>query len=273
MLDSAATCRVFDVQRFSLHDGPGIRTTVFLEGCPLRCAWCQNPEGFRTGAAPAVSAAAVIAEVLKDRDYYALSGGGVTVSGGEPLLHPASLRALLVEAKRHGLHTCVQTSGAVPRPSVEAVLDLVDVFQFDLKHMNAQRHRELTGVDCERLQQNAAFLLERRATVQFRMPLVPGVNDDAQNLDAVAQFLVGHGVHALRLVPYHRMYFEKYAALGLQPGVRGIEPPSAATLARVTERLMKRNVAVQIDGWGATTDDARAQQPRSQHLRNTGLGQ
>jgi len=92
----------------------------------------------------------------------------------------------------------------------------VDVFQFDLKHMNAQRHRELTGADCERLQQNAAFLLERRATVQFRMPLVPGVNDDPQNLDAVAQFLVGHGVHALRLVPYHRMYFEKYAKLGLR---------------------------------------------------------
>jgi pyruvate formate lyase activating enzyme len=273
MLESAATCRVFDVQRFSVHDGPGIRTIVFLEGCPLRCAWCQNPEGFRTGDAPAMSTAAVIAEVLKDRDYYALSGGGVTLSGGEPLLHPASVRALLAEAKRYGLHTCVQTSGAVPRASVEAVLGLVDLFQFDLKHMDAQRHRELTGADCERLQQNAAFLLERLATVQFRMPLVPGVNDDARNLDAVAQFLVGHGVHALRLVPYQRMYLEKYAALGLQAGVQGIEPPSAATLARVTEQLMQRNVTVQIDGWAATTDDAEAKQPRSQHRRNTELSQ
>ena len=245
---SDPTCRVFDVQRFSIHDGPGIRTTVFLEGCPLRCVWCQNPEGFRTGMAPAMSVEAIIAEVLKDRDYYAVSGGGVTLSGGEPLLHPASVRALLEEAKRHQLHTCVQTSGAVPRANLEAVLGLVDLFQFDLKHMNAQRHRELTGADCERIQQNAVFLLERGATVQFRMPLVPGVNDDAQNLDAVARFLVEHDVHALRLVPYHRMYVEKYTKLGRQPGVHGIEPPSAATLARVTDQLLKRDVTVQIDG-------------------------
>ena len=245
---SDATCHVFDVQRFSIHDGPGIRTTVFLEGCPLRCAWCQNPEGLRTGQAPARSAAAVIAEVLQDRDYYAVSGGGVTLSGGEPLLHLAAAHALLAEAKRHGLHTCVQTSGAVPQANLEAVRGLVDVFQFDLKHMNAQRHRELTGADCQRIHQHAVFLLERRATVQFRMPLVPGVNDDVQNLDALAHFLVAHGVHALRLVPYHRMYIEKYTKLGLQPGLQGIEPPAAATLARVSEQLVTRGVAVEIDG-------------------------
>ena len=148
-------CRVFDVQRFSIHDGPGIRTTVFLEGCLLRCAWCQNPEAFRSGRAPVRSPESIIAEVLRDRDYYATSGGGLTVSGGEPLLHPASLRALLEEARRHELHTCVQTSGAVARKSIAAVLGLVDLFQFDLKHMDPRRHEELTGLGTARIHANA----------------------------------------------------------------------------------------------------------------------
>ena len=195
-----------------------------------------------------MSPEAVIAEVLRDRDYYAVSGGGLTVSGGEPLLHAASVRALLEEAKRHGLHACVQTSGAVPQANIEAVLGLVDLFQFDLKHMDPQRHRQLTGADTGRIHRNATFLLERGAAVQFRMPLVPGVNDDAENLDEVARFLAKHDVHALRLVPCHRLYVDKYAALGLEPGVRGIEPPSAAALERVARRLTRHDVAVQVDG-------------------------
>jgi pyruvate formate lyase activating enzyme len=242
------TCRVFDVQRFSLHDGPGIRTTVFLEGCPLRCAWCQNPEAFQRGRAPALSPAAVISEVLKDRDYYATSGGGLTVSGGEPLLDAASLTALLEEAKRQGLHTCVQTSAAVPWVNVAAVLELVDLFQLDLKHMDPRRHRELTGVDPERLQRNAATLVARGAPVEFRVPVLPGLNDDAQNLDTVARFLHGLGVRAVRLVPYHRLYLGKYAALGLQPKLSALEPASPAVLRAVAGRLADHDLTVEVDG-------------------------
>lgn len=244
----AAACRVFDVQRFSIHDGPGIRTTVFLEGCPLRCGWCQNPEAFSNGDRDAMSPEAVIAEVLKDQDYYALSGGGLTLSGGEPLLHVASARALLEEAKRHGLHTCVQTSCAVPEASIAAVLGLVDLFQVDLKHMSSVRHRELTGAGNERIHRNVGFLRDHGATVQFRMPLLPGVNDDAENLDEIARFVLGHGQCALRLVPYHRLYLDKYARLGLQPGLPALEPPSASVLERVTARLAHHGVTVQVDG-------------------------
>lgn len=241
-------CRVFDVQRFSVHDGPGIRTTVFLEGCPLRCAWCQNPEAFQRGAADALTPRALIAEALKDRDFYTVSDGGLTVSGGEPLLHLASVRALLEEAKRHDLHTCVQTSGAVPQSHLEAVLDLVDLFQFDLKHMSPRRHRELTGADNERILRNATFLVGQGANVQFRMPLIPGVNDDAENLDAVGRFLVEHSVKTLRLVPYHRLYVEKYEALGLGAPLPSIEPPTAAKLEWATAQLARHGVAVEIDG-------------------------
>jgi pyruvate formate lyase activating enzyme len=248
MTIAAATCRVFDVQRFSIHDGPGIRTTVFLEGCPLRCAWCQNPEAFRAGRAPVRTAASIVAEVLEDRDYYAASGGGMTLSGGEPLLHAAPAIALLEEAKRHGLHTCVQTSGAVPEANLAAVLGLVDVFQLDLKHMSPRRHRELTGAGCERVHESAAFLLVCGAAVELRLPVIPGVNDDAENLDEVARFLLAHGVRALPLVPYHRLYLHKYAELGLEPAMRAVEPPSPAALVRVIARLLGHGIASTIDG-------------------------
>ena len=247
-LSEATACRVFDVQRFSIHDGPGIRTTVFLEGCPLRCLWCHNPEAFRNGEAEAVSPEAVVREVLADRDYYAVSGGGLTVSGGEPLLHLAPVRALLEEAKRHELHTCVQTSGAVPRANIAAVLGLVDLFQFDLKHMDARRHRSLTGAGTDRIHDNAVFLIEQGAAVQFRMPLVPGINDDDENLDRTARFLLEHGVQDLRLVPYHRLYLHKYEALGLEPGLQRLEPPSADDLRRVARRMARHDVAVAVDG-------------------------
>lgn len=242
------TLPVFEVQRCSIHDGPGIRTTVFLAGCPLRCGWCHNPEAFRADAAPARSPADVLAEVLQDRAYYEVSGGGLTVSGGEPLLHRAPIVALLEEAKRHGLATCVQTSGAVPTAHVAAVLDLVDLFQFDLKHVDAARHRALTGAGTERIHANARFLVERGAAVQFRMPVLPGINDDDAHLDRLAAFVAELGVHALRLVPYHRLYVDKYRALGLTPGLPALVPPTAADLDRISARLTGHALAVGVDG-------------------------
>ena len=245
-----AQLRVFDVQRFSIHDGPGIRTTVFVAGCPLRCAWCQNPEGFARRPTDAVPVAAVLAEVLKDRDYYAVSGGGLTVSGGEPLLDPGPVRALLQAARDAGLHTCVQTSAAVPRAHLEAVLDLVDLFQLDLKHMSALRHQELTGAGSARIHANARFLLGR-AAVEVRLPVLPGINDSTKNLAATARFVVAHcpaGARTVHLVPYHRMYLDKYAALGLQPRLPDLEVPTPATLQRVTAELERRGVGVVVDG-------------------------
>jgi pyruvate formate lyase activating enzyme len=158
------------------------------------------------------------------------------------------VRALLEEAKRHALHTCVQTSGAVPQANLAAVLGLVDLFQFDLKHMDTRRHLELTGAGTERIHANAAFLLERGAEVEFRTPLVPGLNDDEENLGRLARFLGERGVRALRLVPYHRLYLGKYEALGLTPQLTEIAPPSAEGLRRVKERLEADGLAIAVDG-------------------------
>ncbi len=248
MRDDARATRIFDIQRFSVHDGPGIRTTVFVAGCPLRCAWCQNPESFADASrGTPMTPEEVLPELLADRAYYG-EDGGVTVSGGEPMQRASWVRELLGLAKGERLHTVVQTSGAAPRPAFEALLDRVDIFQFDLKHMSDARHRALTGAGVGVIHRNAAFLVERGAAVQFRMPVVPGVNDDRQNVGLVGEFVMGLGATSLRLVPYQQTYLPKYAALRLTPRLAHVEPPSASDLARLVDTLGRRGLHVTVDG-------------------------
>lgn len=242
------TGRVFDVQRCSVHDGPGLRTTVFLAGCPLRCAWCHNPEAFAGGTARAWTPDDVLAEVLKDVAFYAVSGGGLTVSGGEPLLQPAFVRELLTRAKARGLHTCVQTSGAVATEALDAVRPWVDLFQVDVKHLDAAAHAALTGQDNARVLASLRHLVSAGANVEVRLPLVPGFTDGAANLDATARCLASLGVRALTLVPYQKSYLAKYDALGLKARCADVSPPSPGQLARAVERLAAGGVAARVNG-------------------------
>lgn len=241
---------IFEVQRFSVHDGPGIRTTVFLRGCPLRCAWCQNPEGLEPSEqSPRANwAKEVVRGLCADREFFEVSGGGITLSGGEPLLHPTRALLLLLAARAEGLHTCVQTCGAVPPANLLAVLPYVDLFQFDLKHLDEAKHREWTGAGTSRIHQNARLLVEHGAQVQFRMPVLPGLNDDPEHLERMAAFLKQLGVSALRLVPYHRHYLAKYAALGWRSRVAGLQAPTPDELAIVSERLQAQGLTVAVDG-------------------------
>ncbi|MFZ5442171.1 MAG: radical SAM protein [Myxococcota bacterium] len=232
----------FDVQRFSIHDGPGVRTTVFLRGCPLRCAWCHNPEGLQPCAEPESEAwlDEVLAQVGADRPFYDVSGGGLTLSGGEPLLVVSRARRLLAAAKALGLRTCVQTCGAVPLRHLEEVAPLVDLFQFDLKHLDDAEHRRWTGAGLERIHSSARWLVAHGATVEFRMPVVPGVNDDEQNLLATARFLRELGVSALTLVPWHGLARAKDEALA-RPSFQ-TTPPTPAQLERVETTLRSAGV-------------------------------
>lgn len=242
------TGRVFDIQRCSVHDGPGLRTTVFLVGCPLRCAWCHNPEAFSGDTARALTPDDVMAEVRKDRAFYDASGGGLTVSGGEPLLQPAFVRALLALAKAEGFHTCVQTSGAVSDAALRDVWPLVDLFQLDLKHQDSARHAALTGQGNGDVLATARRLVEWGARVEFRLPVVPGFTDDAENLDATAHFVASLGVRALTLVPYQRTYLGKYAALGLRARCADVTPPGREALQHVAARLQQAGLAASIAG-------------------------
>ncbi|MBL8920326.1 MAG: radical SAM protein [Myxococcaceae bacterium] len=227
--------RVFDLQRCCVNDGPGLRTTVFLAGCPLRCAWCHNPEAFAGDTARWVEAEEVLDEVLADRDFFEATGGGLTVSGGEPLLQPAFVKEVLTRARAEGLHTCVQTSGAVPRDALLAIVGLADLVQFDLKHPDALTHERLTGRRNDDVLANAAFVAAHAKQVEFRVPVVPGFTDDG--LEGTAAFVRGLGAHALHLLPYQRTYLDKYRRLGLGARCATVEPAAPSRLASLASRV------------------------------------
>jgi pyruvate formate lyase activating enzyme len=289
---------VFNIQRYSIHDGGGIRTLVFLKGCPLRCLWCCNPEsqrgvpelgyiesrcvGARDCGAPCVAActvdaihlnkqgqavvdrakcdvcgkcaqdcgkgalkivgrvmtvAQVMAEVEKDRPFYRRSGGGVTVGGGEPLAQYQFAAELLEAAHRAYLHTAIETCGCVPWPHLSVVLEHVDQLQFDIKHMDPVRHKELTGLSNDLILDNlkkARSVVDPRDII-IRIPVIPGCNDSEENIRATAEFAAGLGFRQVELVPYHRLGTSKYAQYGMANPLTGCEPPSDVELTRLRE--------------------------------------
>lgn len=264
-------CLVFNIQKFSVNDGPGIRTTVFLKGCMLNCVWCHNPESksprpqvflnsrlcvgcgaclaacdknlhaftedgvhsidrSRCGTCGACVDACVgalemsgkpmtveeiLTEVRKDKAFYDNSGGGMTVSGGEPLFHAAFTLALLKAAKAEGLHTCIETSGFAPWPDVEALIPYVDLFLWDVKETDAARHKEYTGVDNARILENLRRLDAAGAKTVLRCPIIPGYNDRPEHfaaIGALAESLAN--VQRIDVEPYHPLGSSKSAAIG-----------------------------------------------------------
>jgi pyruvate formate lyase activating enzyme len=260
---------VADIQRFSLHDGPGIRTTVFLKGCVLRCLWCQNPEAVGTapemaffaerceaaGRCADVCPEAAISfagdlridfdrctacgacaeacphgairlvgrrmglddlerELLKDRGYFEASGGGVTFSGGEPMVHASFLAQLFPRLARRGVHIAIETCGAFPWSRMEALLPSLDLVYFDLKHLDSDVHRRLAGLRNDLILANFARLAASNVRVVPRMPVVPGCNDDVANVRATARFLREHGHFSLQLLAYHHLGEAKKPRLG-----------------------------------------------------------
>lgn len=213
----AVTGVIFDIQHSSFVDGPGMRSTVFLKGCPLRCCWCHNPEAIRPvpelvqhrGGTEAewcgreVTVGAVLEEILGEKDYYAATGGGLTISGGEPLAQGAFTTALLHEAKARGLHTCLDTSGQGARETLAGLVADVDVVLFDYKATGAAKHRELTGMGPEVILRNLDFLCERGTAVILRCPMVPGLNDGPEHFTAIAELSRRESIRAVEILPYH----------------------------------------------------------------------
>ncbi|MBN1163284.1 MAG: glycyl-radical enzyme activating protein [Candidatus Krumholzibacteriota bacterium] len=235
---------IFDLKRFAIHDGPGIRTTVFFSGCPLRCWWCHNPEGWEAEAGQGepvirkryldladhpqenitgvnLTVEKVLREVEKDRVFYAQSGGGVTMSGGEPLMQAEFLYELLQACRRSGISTAVDTCGYAPGESFSRVYDLVDLFLYDLKIMDEEEHRKYTGVSNVLILENFKMLATRGDKVMPRIPLIPGITDSDENIGALIEFL--HDLPVLRpasLLPYNRIGEDKFKRMRLpyKPG-------------------------------------------------------
>lgn len=265
---------ITDIHRTSVVDGPGIRTTVFLKGCPLRCLWCHNPETHRhwtqlafdsekcsgcgdcvpvcpqtaisihrrtalvdrkscddcgecTSVCPStalfiygreVSVDEVMVEVLKDRSYYDATGGGVTLSGGEPMAQPEFALALLRECRQAGIHTALDTTGFMPRPLCERTLEFTSLYLFDYKATGEELHRKLTGVSLQPILETLEFLLSNGADVLLRCPLIPGINDQLEYLTAIGELEQRFpSLQGIDLLPWHTMGNAKYGRIGKSP--------------------------------------------------------
>ncbi len=219
--------RIFDVQRFSVHDGPGVRTIIFLKGCFLRCRWCCNPESQRyeietmtmNGKEKVVGRDVTVAEVVeileRDRIYYRRSGGGVTLSGGECLAQPQFAADLLRACHDRGINTAIETTGFASFDKIEKLLENLDICLMDIKHIDSAKHKEYTTQPNELILENARKIAKSGTKLVIRVPVIPGFNCSENEIKAIAQFASTlDNVKELHLLPYHRLGEPKYEGLG-----------------------------------------------------------
>lgn len=296
---------IFNIQRFSINDGPGIRTTVFLKGCNLRCRWCHNPESISPkqeiqyfpqkcvkcgrcidicpeGAhyissngekvfdrhrcqlcgrciqncmhealvfvAQYMEPDEVVDIVMKDADYYQNSGGGLTISGGEPLLQKEFVKAVFERTKALGIHNALDTAANVNWADIKYVLPSVDLVLLDLKAMNPELHGKATGVSNERILQNAARLSQRDMDIIVRIPVIPGINDTEDNMDQTAAFLKNfQRLVYVELLLYHDLGIEKYTSLGQKHKQVTFETPSNEKMEELVQCFCEHNIQVKTD--------------------------
>ena len=299
------TGEIFDIKKYAIHDGPGIRTTVFFKGGPLSCWWCHNPESLSAApqriyrrercigcqeclaacsngairayegqlqwtaddckycrncaeACPAESVAfigqtmtvgEVVAEITKDTLFYDQSNGGVTVSGGEPLMQPSFLMALLDACGEKGIHRTVDTSGYADTQTLLETASRTDLFLFDLKHMDPEKHLKYTGVSNDAILNNLKQLSHRGARIIIRLPVVPGINADEENIDRTGALAASlPGVIGINILPYHCAADAKYRNLGLEKKAFEVQRPCEDVSASVARHLESYHLAVKIGG-------------------------
>jgi pyruvate formate lyase activating enzyme len=235
---------IFDIRRFAVHDGPGIRTTVFFKGCPLSCQWCHNPESIDTKSfkfqkkvmvddewfvheeqvGRIYTVDEVMSIVLRDKIFYEESGGGVTFSGGEPLLQPEFLTALLEACRQEGLHTTVDTSGQVHQKFIEPILPLTGLFLFDFKHYDPVKHKQSTGYTNELILNNLQYLLNRSKPLRVRIPVIPSFNHNENDMIGMMLFLksLPGKIEQVDLLPYHTLGNSKYKRFSMLNPLEGI---------------------------------------------------
>ena len=301
----AITGLIFDIQRSSLHDGPGIRTAVFLKGCPLHCAWCHNPESqsntkeisFRPEACAACGECVktcqhgahrivdgvniynrllcekcgdcvetclyealkvsgreqtveeVLSVILRDRPFYEQSGGGLTISGGEPMLQPDFTLALLQAARAGGIHTCLDTCGWSGQRAYEQVLPFVNLFLFDYKTSDPVTHQKYTGVSNELILANLDYLYNQEAKIRLRCPLIPGINDTRAHLEGIASLHRRYpNLEGIDLMPYHNVGNAKYERYELENPLPGLKSTEDATKRSWLEFLHDQGCTIAVLG-------------------------
>ncbi len=220
------TACIFNIQKYSIHDGPGIRTVVFFKGCPLKCLWCSNPESqygspqlsldeskSSTVFGEYRSLDYVMKEVMKDKEFYEESSGGVTLSGGEVLMQHEFAIALLKQLKEQGIHTACETTGYAPPEVFQAFIENVDLLLFDIKHYDSQKHYASTNVYNEKIILNLKTAIRKGKEVIIRIPVIPGINDDLEDAQGFCNLLKEVGVAEVNLLPFHQFGQNKYSLL------------------------------------------------------------
>lgn len=263
MNDRDVKGRIFDIQRFSIHDGNGIRTIVFLKGCVLRCRWCCNPESQEydiqtmmvQGKPKIIGEDVTVGQVLdiveRDRPYYRRSGGGLTLSGGESLCQPEFARALLKCASEIGLTTALESMGCAKYEVIDSILPYLDTYLLDIKHMNGAKHKEFTGRSNELMLENAKRIAASGQTeLVIRVSVIPTFNDTPEEIRDIARFADSlPGVTRIHLLPYHRLGQDKYDGLDRPYLMDGILPPKGEHMQLLKESVLKNtDLDCQIGG-------------------------
>lgn len=297
------TANIFNIQKFSVHDGPGIRTTVFFKGCPLKCLWCHNPEsqnintqilydrdkcvlcgtceknchkkaikiennklttdescdccgqcviyciqGARQIAGKVYTVDDVMKEVLKDRVFYEKSSGGVTLSGGEPLIHIDFVEELLKKLKDNNIHTAVDTCGAVSFENLKRAAKYTDVFLYDIKLMDDEKHVEFIGMSNKLILENIRKLSEIHNNINLRMPIIEGVNGDEEHIIKTIEFIEGLNISKVNLLPYHDIAKHKYKKLGKVYEDDRMSKPSDEKMQKFKEMFENKGYKAKIGG-------------------------
>lgn len=253
--------RIFDIQRFSTHDGPGIRTIVFLKGCLLRCRWCCNPESQRyeieemvqNGKVKTIgydtTAGEVIDIVAKDMPYYRRSGGGMTLSGGEAMCQKDFALALLKSAHARGINTAIETTASVNFETIKEFNDNLDYILMDIKHMDSSKHKEFTGVPNDRIIENAMRLSRIAKNLTVRVPVIPTFNDTEDEIYDIARFAKElRGVEEIHLLPYHRLGYDKYVGLGREYLMGDVKTPTKEHMDKLKKSAECTGLKVIIGG-------------------------
>jgi pyruvate formate lyase activating enzyme len=267
-----ATGVIFDIKRFAIHDGPGIRTTIFFKGCPLRCWWCHNPEShkilpekfdgsnIRSNINHSLSLnedevgreiiiSELFKEIEKDAIFYEESGGGVTFSGGEPTMQPDFLKAALEKCKENEIHTTVDTSGYAPTRIFEQITSHTDLFLFDLKIMNDELHQKYTCVSNELIHKNLKWLDENNQNICIRIPVVPGITDTKKNITELISFLVKlENISEINLLPYHRAGEGKYSRFKKENRLPEINTPENSYIKNIFDQFKTLPHKIKIGG-------------------------
>lgn len=269
---------VFNIQRYSLHDGPGIRTVVFLKGCPLHCPWCCNPESqsheiekakinnlcihckkcsFDVSECPTgaivefgkfMTVEEVVFEIKKDMVFYNTSGGGATISGGEAGAQPQFTLELLKTLKKCGINTAIETCGQVSTNNLLEISKYLDLVLFDLKIMDKERAKKLLGADIELIKNNICILAEKGVKVVPRVPMIPGYTMDSQNIEKIIEFVKKLALKEVHILPFHQYGSNKYEYMEKKYELKGIKPPSEDNIEKIKLQMEEKGLKIIIGG-------------------------